>query len=83
MKTPIFELNQSAPICQLNKIGTDLSQGVLSKAIRFLSNSDLIALEEDLSVYDQTGLVGVRMSKILALLGRESTSGSGLAVRAA
>lgn len=59
---------QSAPECQLSKVGTVKSYGILLEAAEKLSEFELAALEKDLEYYDQTGLIGVHMSRLLVLL---------------
>ena len=54
--------------------GTANSYGILSKAAQSLSDRKLKALEDDLSFYDQTGLVGVHMSWLLVLLHQNKTA---------
>ena len=70
MKTSTFDNRLPAPNCQLNEIGTPSSNGILKNAVTRLPNSELKALEEELRFYDSTGLVGVRMSRVLAMFGR-------------
>ncbi len=59
---------QSAPECQLSKIGTPSSYEKLLHKTRTLSDEELYALEEDLSYYAETGLIGINMSRLLVLL---------------
>lgn len=64
---------RSAPECQLSKLGTDETFSTLLRAARELSEKDLKALEEDIDFYSQTGLIGVRMSWMLAQIGPRKT----------
>lgn len=61
----------SAPECQLSKIGTPESYARLLLATRAMSEKHLQELEEDISFYEKTGLIGVRMSWMLTLVDRE------------
>ena len=56
------------PVCQLTKPGTARSLEALTAATGVLSDDDLQSLEDEIAFFDQTGLVGVRMSKLLVLL---------------
>ena len=74
MNNPKFEVRQSAPECQLHETGTASSYGILSKAVQSLSDRKLKALEDDLSFYAQTGLIGTHMSWLLVLLRGNATT---------
>ena len=56
------------PEIQLQEAGSESSYEALLMASRELSDNELDLLEEDLSYYTHTRLVGVNMSKLLALL---------------
>lgn len=68
MMRPNFEVRQSAPACQLNEIGTEMSYEILLKAARSMSQKQLNSLEGDLRFYSETGLIGVQMSGLLVKL---------------
>ncbi len=61
----------SAPGCQLSEVGTSMTQALLLSAARTLSDAELEALEDDLAFFDETGLVGRYMSRLLAVLQAE------------
>lgn len=54
------------------RIGDADTYGALLSASQGLSDKELKALEDDLSYYAETGLVGVQMSKLLSYLQSES-----------
>lgn len=58
----------SAPECQLCKTGSASSYETLLKAAQGLSDDDLKSLEDDLNYYAETGLIGIYMSRLLAML---------------
>ncbi|MEO9825563.1 MAG: hypothetical protein ABJF50_14185 [Paracoccaceae bacterium] len=60
-----FQKPQSAPQCQLNELGTADTFKTLVNAMKTLSKSDIEDLEDDLSFYAETGLIGVQMSRLL------------------
>ncbi|MEM6386341.1 MAG: hypothetical protein AAF718_08920 [Pseudomonadota bacterium] len=64
----------SAPECQLSTVGSDVSYSVLLESTRELTDDALVALEKDLDYYAETGLIGVNMSKMLALLQTKSAN---------
>lgn len=64
----------SAPECQLSKLGTEWSFDVMLKKAQTLSDDELSALEEDLSYYSETGLIGINMSRLLVLLQPENAA---------
>lgn len=66
----------SAPECQLTKYGSPQSYELLLNSAKGLSDEALGALEDDLQYYSKTGLIGVNMSRMLAML---QTKGPGLA----
>ena len=66
--TSNFQNTQSAPECQLNQLGTSKTFSILVKSLKDLPYSDLEDLEEDLSFYAETGLIGVQMSRLLDVL---------------
>ena len=68
MKTQHKEISKSLPDLQLCAAGTKGSYDILSQASRALPDAELKALEEELSFYERTGLVGIHMSKLLLLL---------------
>ncbi len=68
MMTKNPEKPQSMPEIQLQEAGTERSYRALLEVSRGLSDKELDLFEEDLSYYTRTGLVGVYMSKFLALL---------------
>lgn len=59
---------QSAPACQLKKAGTPDTYQTLLSVVNGLSKEDIIELEEDLSFYSETGLIGIQMSRLLDAL---------------
>lgn len=69
-----FQKNQSAPQCQLNKLGTLETFEILVNAMKSLSKNDIEDLEDDLSFYAETGLIGVQMSRLLDELREKDTS---------
>lgn len=68
MTTACSAKRQPMPELQLRQAGTECSYIALLKASQALTDEDLGLLEEDLSHYARTGLVGVHMSRLLALL---------------
>ncbi len=64
--------SQSAPQCQLMKTGTPRTFNTLLTATKGLSQSDIEALEDDLLFYEQTGLIGIQMSRLLDVLSNKS-----------
>ena len=68
MKNPRLEKPQSMPELQLQETGTEVTYDTLLNASRNLSENERELLEDDLSFYADTGLVGIQMSKLLALL---------------
>ena len=58
----------SVPAQQLCGIGTSISQKTISVATQKMSNIDLGALDAEISLFIETGLVGVKMSKLLLML---------------
>ena len=80
MINPKIEVFRSAPECQLLETGTASTYGILSKAVRSQSDRKLQALEEELSFYEETGLVGIHMSSLLVLLRQNKTAGAALPV---
>lgn len=71
--TEVIKTAQSAPECQLTKVGTPRSYDTLLKSTRTLSDEQLHALEDDLRYYEETGLIGVSMSRLLVLIQPESS----------
>lgn len=65
------------PELQLQEAGTKSSYDTLLKASRTLTDAELNLLEEDLSHYLRTGLVGVQMSRLLVLLQPDATEKAG------
>ncbi len=63
---------RSAPECLLSRLGTARSYETLLKAAQGMSKEELLALEDDLSYYAQTGLIGIYMSRLLAKLQPET-----------
>ena len=61
-------LPQSAPACQLQKLGNAQSDKVLNTAVGKLSNEELGGLEADLAFYAETGLIGIYMSRLMKSL---------------
>lgn len=72
--TSNFQKTQSAPQCQLNQLGTAETFKTLAKALKTLPNSDIEDLEDDLSFYAETGLIGVQMSRLLDELREKETA---------
>ena len=62
----------SAPESLLCMTGSAFSYDVLKMASQSLSDRDLKSLEDDLTFYAQTGLVGIQMSRLLTALGKDS-----------
>lgn len=62
---------QTAPERVLCKAGTDQTFEVLCQAARNLSPSELLDLEDDLQLYEETRLIGIHMSRLLKLLKRQ------------
>lgn len=72
-----YHQRRSAPECQLSRIGDDRSFTALKSAIAQWTENELRALEEEMSFHDETGLVGIRMSRLSAMLndlGRETAA---------
>ena len=65
------DCRQSAPHCQLYRRGSDLSYHVLRRVAQAMPAADLASLEEELTYFAKTGLVGVHMSNVLVALGSE------------
>ena len=59
-------ISLSCPELQLRRFGDEAFYSSLLEATQSLSPKDLTALEEELSYYTRTGLVGVVMSRLLA-----------------
>lgn len=74
MKTRRKRTTKSLPELRLCEIGTNLSYDILFGASQLLLDAELKSLEEELSFYTRTGLIGVRMSKILARLQIETSA---------
>ncbi len=72
MKSQPKETSKSLPDLQLCAAGTTGTYDILSQASRALPDTELNALEEELSFYERTGLVGIHMSKLLLLLRMET-----------
>ena len=68
MKTLFSAKRQSMPELQLQEAGTESSYDILFRASQTLTDAELSLLEEDLSFYLRTGLVGIHMSRLLVLL---------------
>jgi hypothetical protein len=68
MTTLSYDPRLSAPECQLSKAGSERSNNILKRAVQVLETNDLSMLEDELSFYAQTGLIGVRMSRLLGML---------------
>lgn len=60
--------SRSAPTCLLSSLGTEASRSALFDAARRLSDTELSGLEDDLKLFDETGFVGVYMSRLLSRL---------------
>ncbi|MEM8801951.1 MAG: hypothetical protein AAGF55_05405 [Pseudomonadota bacterium] len=63
--------HQSAPERLLCKAGTEQTFDVLCKAAEQLSPSELLDLEDDLRLYEETRLIGIHMSRLMKLLKRQ------------
>lgn len=63
--------HQSAPERLLCKAGTEQTFDVLCKAAKQLSPSELLDLEDDLRLYEETRLIGIHMSRLMKLLKRQ------------
>ncbi|MEL7149160.1 MAG: hypothetical protein AAGK71_00430 [Pseudomonadota bacterium] len=57
----------------MTKVGTSRSYDTLLTSTRTLSDDQLHALEDDLRYYEETGLIGVNMSRLLVLLQPDSS----------
>ncbi len=68
MNTSFSAKRQPMPELQLQEAGTESSYDTLFKASQTLTDAELSLLEEDLSYYLRTGLVGIHMSRLLVLL---------------
>lgn len=68
---PGREPRQTAPGCQLSQAGTPFTYATLLHATRQMSDAELKRLEGDLILFDETGFVGLYMSRLLDLLHRE------------
>lgn len=66
-------VSRSAPDCQLKKPGTPASFEALLLAVRGYSEIELSELEEDLTFYEDTGLIGVHMSRLLDFLNMQKS----------
>ncbi len=58
----------SAPECQLLRRGTEGTYSLLLDAAHELSAKSLAGFEEEIDFFSKTGLIGVQMSKMLALI---------------
>lgn len=66
--TPAIDPRQSAPARQLSETGDCQSDNIMKAATEALTNRELMALEAEIKLYADTGLVGVYMSRLLGLL---------------
>jgi len=69
-----YKLQKSAPERQISRPGTKSSYDMLLQATHNLSENDLVDFEDELNFYTKTGLVGLRMSKLLLLLQLEEVA---------
>ncbi len=60
--------SRSAPTCLLSSVGTEASRRALFDAAQRLSETELSGLEDDLKLFDETGFVGIYMSRLLSRL---------------
>lgn len=70
------EPRQTAPGCQLCQSGTPYTYATFLQATRHLSDAEIEKLEDDLTLFDETGFVGLYMSRLLSLLHRKHTVGA-------
>lgn len=63
----------TAPGCQLSQAGTPFTYATFLEATRHLTDAEIDKLEEDLKLFDETGFVGLYMSRLLGLLHSEHT----------
>lgn len=66
--TSITEAQQSSPELLLFGQGDARSYDILQEVLQSLSDEELAALEDDISFYTQTRLVGIYMSRLLLRL---------------
>ena len=59
---------RSASAWQLDETGTASTSNALMSAVQNMSEASLQTLEDELEFCQQTGLVGLQMSRLLALL---------------
>lgn len=64
------EKGRSALSCQLKQEGTPGSFEALCKTMKTMSRSEISDLEEELSFYAETGLVGIQMSRLLPIISK-------------
>lgn len=62
------EPRQTAPGCQLSQTGTPSTYATFLQATRHLTGAEIGKLKEDLKLFDETGFVGLYMSRLLSLL---------------
>lgn len=62
---------RSALACQLQQEGTIRSFQALCDAIDGLGESEIHELEEELSFYTETGLIGVQMSRLMPIISKK------------
>ena len=65
---PCLDQRRSAPESDLRKDGSEFTYSILNAAAGALSDKDLKSLDDDLTFYAQTGLIGVQMSRLMVLL---------------
>ena len=65
---PSLDQRRSAPESDLRKDGSASTYSILKAAAANLSDKDLKSLDDDLTFYAQTGLIGVQMSRLMVLL---------------
>lgn len=62
---------RSALACQLQQEGTRRSFQALCDAVDGLSETEINELEEELSFYTETGLIGIQMSRLMPIISKK------------
>ncbi len=59
---------RSVSATQLEEAGTQFTRVLLESSVETFSDEELLGLEDELEFCTQTGLIGLRMSQLLATL---------------
>ena len=70
--TTDLKRQKPAPFCQLQEPGTQQTYEIFLDAMTSMQGKDIDGLSNELDFFEKTGLVGVRMSRLLARLNPEA-----------